>query len=100
MRTSCSALLLVLLARLAQVRAQADGGLPNLRRILYPSYGREPYEAAQFYSEPEATEGLWAALPPLSDLLDRSLRSARRRPAGRSVRTVQLERVPFYTGRG
>ncbi|CAD5226578.1 unnamed protein product [Bursaphelenchus xylophilus] len=84
----------------------------NLRKILYPTYSREPYELEKwsFYSGMDVPQkgsgyGLWAPISRYSDLFDRNLRSVKYVVDGKLDGEVsQVESgpqfVPFYSGRG
>ncbi|KAI6212020.1 hypothetical protein M3Y96_00496100 [Aphelenchoides besseyi] len=96
---------------------------PNLRKILYPTYARAPYNGDQwsFYASDVNAAGSpsWGSMSRYSNLFDRTLRSAegyvvvRNAPEVASSDSNQFESneqpefqavqpgfLPFYSGRG
>ncbi|KAI6207048.1 hypothetical protein M3Y94_00985200 [Aphelenchoides besseyi] len=96
---------------------------PNLRKILYPTYARAPYNGDQwsFYASDVNAAGSpsWGSMSRYSNLFDRTLRSAegyvvvRNAPEAASLDGNQFESneqpefqavqpgfLPFYSGRG
>ncbi|CAD5219196.1 unnamed protein product [Bursaphelenchus okinawaensis] len=88
-----------------------DNESSNLRKILYPTYSREPYELEKwsFYSGIDvphkgSSYGVWAPISRYSDLFDRNLRSVKYVTEGAENREPDLSQdlqfAPFYSGLG
>ncbi|KAE9551489.1 hypothetical protein FO519_005283 [Halicephalobus sp. NKZ332] len=100
--------------------AKAEEGSPNLRKILYPTYVREPF-GTDFYTNLDvgaSAHGKWGPMYRYNDLFDRSMRSSfsseqeESELFGQQIPEVDLDSltysvnsnhlpfVPFYSGIG